>query len=196
MAPRAGGTVGHLSRLRLSAVRAALRAGGLIVYPTEGVYGIGCDPRDHDALIRLLAMKNRPADKGLILIGCDEEQVMRYAQPLAAEQMARIRRTWPGPVTWVLPARRDVDRLVTGGRGTVAVRVTAHPVAAALCAAFGGALVSSSANPSGRPPARNALAARRMAGGALIVPGRVGAAGGPSIIRDGRSGRVLRGTGA
>jgi L-threonylcarbamoyladenylate synthase len=129
----------------------------------------------------------------LILLGSSEAQVMRYARPLDAEQMAQVRRTWPGPVTWVLPARRDVDALITGGRDTVAVRVTAHPLAAALCDAFGGAVVSTSANASGRAPARSALAARRSGAVDLFIPGRIGAAGGPSMIRDGRTGQVLRG---
>lgn len=193
MARRAAGSVACVSRFRLCLARAVLRAGGLVVYPTEGVYGIGCDPRNHRALAALLAEKGRSPDKGLILIGASEDQVMRYARPLDARQMARIRRTWPGPVTWVLPARRDVDALITGGRDTVAVRVTSHPIAAALCDAFGGALVSTSANASGRPPARSAIAARRESGAALFVPGRIGSAGGPSIIRDGRTGQVLRG---
>lgn len=191
MRRRHGGAA--VSRFRLCLARAVLRAGGLVVYPTEGVYGIGCDPCNHEALARLLAAKGRAPDKGLILIGSSEAQLMRHAHPLEREQMERVRQTWPGPVTWVLPARRDVDPLITGGRDTVAVRVTAHPLAAALCEAFGGALVSTSANPSGRPPARTAIAARRSGAADLLVSGRLGSADGPSMIRDGRTGRVLRG---
>ena len=109
--------------------------------------------------------------------------------------MRRVRESWPGPVTWVLPARAGLDPLLTGGRGSVALRVTAHPVAAALCRAFGGALVSTSANLSGRPPARSAVAVRRALGARVdaVVPGRVGGAGGPSTIRDAITGRTLRG---
>lgn len=185
-----------ISRFRLRIAREVLRAGGLVAYPTEGVFGIGCDPDNHDALVRLMEVKGRVPDKGLILIGSSEDQVMRYACPLEPARMEQVRRCWPGPVTWVLPARSGVDPLVTGGRDTVAVRVTAHRIAAALCDAFGGALVSSSANASGRPPARTALAARRSTCVDFYLAGRVGPAGGPSMIRDGRSGRVLRGVSA
>ena len=181
------------ARLRLA--RDLLRRGAVVAYPTEGVFGIGCDPDNGEAVRRVIAVKGRSAGKGLILVAATLEQALRYVRPLDPQRMARVTATWPGPVTWVLPARPGVSPLVTGGRSTVAVRVTAHPVARALCLLFRGALVSTSANASGRPPARTALAVRRALGSRLdaLVPGRLGGARGASSIRDGASGRVLRG---
>lgn len=164
MSAAGGGAPPGPSPFRLRLARDVLRAGGVVAYPTEGVFGIGCDPRCVSAVRRVLALKGRPAGKGLILVGCDESQVFRFAQAPRGSELAPLRDTWPGPVTWILPARPDVDPLITGGRPTVAVRVTAHPVAAALCRVFGGALVSTSANASGRPPARTSLAVRRSLG--------------------------------
>ncbi len=171
-----------------------LRAGGVVAYPTEGVFGLGCDPRDRDALRRILLIKGRAANKGLILIGAEESQLWHYASMVDEARMSRVRETWPGPVTWIFPAREDIDPLVSGGRSTVAVRVTNHPGAAALCTAFGGALISTSANVAGARPARTRLQVRRAFAEQIdgIVPGRVGARRGPSTIRDVNSEQTLR----
>ncbi len=184
---------------RLLPALRCLQAGGVIAYPTEAVFGLGCDPLDAGAVARLLAIKGRKAAKGLILITHDRNSLSHWLEPVDAELDAQLRATWPGPVTWVLPAQRWVPRWLTGGRDTLAVRVTAHPGAASLCAAFGGPLVSTSANRSGHPPARTALQARCRLGPAvdLVVPGPTGGQRQPSEIRDGRSGRILRpGSGA
>ncbi len=171
-----------------------LAGGGIVAYPTEAVYGLGCDPGDTAALIRLRRLKGRDADKGFILIAADFHQLAPYIAPLPADMARRVRRTWPGPVTWVVPAGPAATPWLTGPRDTVAVRVTAHPVAAALCRAFGGAVVSTSANPQGLRPARDALTVRRYFGGAVdfILTGPVDRRRGPSEIRDARSDRVLR----
>lgn len=171
-----------------------VRTGGVIAYPTEAVFGLGCDPDNRDAVHRLLALKRRPAAKGLILIAAGFEQLEAYLQPLDAGQRATVMACWPGPVTWLLPVRPGVPRWLRGRHPSLAVRVTAHPVAADLCRACGGPLVSTSANLSGRPPARTVLAVRRQLGQHLdtIVAGRVGGAPRPSEIRDLASGRVLR----
>ncbi len=171
-----------------------LRAGGVIAYPTEAVFGLGCDPLNEAAVSRVLAIKGRPVTKGLILIAADFADLESFLEPLNSDQQARLNATWPGPVTWLLPARRTTPRWLRGRHDTLAVRVTAHPVAAALCAAWNGALVSTSANLSGHPPARSALAARRRLGQLVdwVVPGAVSGAARPSEIRDLRSGRVVR----
>lgn len=171
-----------------------LRAGGVIAYPTEAVFGLGCDPLNEAAVSRVLAIKGRPVTKGLILIAADFADLEPFLEPLNADQQARLNATWPGPVTWLLPARPTTPRWLRGRHDTLAVRVTAHPLAAALCAAWGGALVSTSANLSGRPPARSALAARLRLGRLVdrVVPGAVGGAARPSEIRDLHSGRVVR----
>ncbi len=184
-----------ISVTRLALARHWLHAGGIIAYPTEAVYGLGCDPRNGAAVKRLLAMKQRPQHKGLILIADRFEALAPYVHLLDAERMAEIRASWPGPNTWLLPARETTPNWLTGSHRTLAVRVTAHPLAAALCRAWGGALVSTSANLGSRPPARRALEVRwRLTMQPdLIVAGACAGSDRPSTIRDGLSGRLLRG---
>jgi L-threonylcarbamoyladenylate synthase len=170
-----------------------LQAGGVIAYPTEAVFGLGCRPDSATAVARVLRMKGRAADKGVILVASDVEQV----RPLVESTRVpwdTVLPTWPGPVTWILPAAPGVlPSWITGGRAGVAVRVSAHPVVRALCGAAG-PLVSTSANPSNRPPARNVLQVLGYFRGRvdLVVPGRLGGACRPSEIRDAISGRILR----
>lgn len=172
----------------------ALRRSGVVAYPTEGVFGLGCDPRSPDALARLLALKARPASAGLILIAAEFSQLAPWLAPLDPAREARAAATWPGPVTWVWPAAARVDPRLSGGRDTLAVRVTAHPTAAALCHAFGGALVSTSANRHGEPPARAAAEVRAAFGAELdaVVDAPCAGLAGPTEIRDALTGRVLR----
>jgi L-threonylcarbamoyladenylate synthase len=177
----------------------AIASGAVIAYPTEAVYGLGCDPFDAAAVRRILAIKCRAEDKGLILIAADFDALAPFVEPLDPRRMAEIQSSWPGPNTWLLPARPDTPSWLTGSHDTLAVRVTAHPVAAALRRAWsrlgGGALVSTSANLSGREPVRTVLGIRLQLDAApdLVVTGRCGGNARPSTIRDGRSGRVLRG---
>ena len=171
-----------------------VNAGGVIAYPTEAVYGLGCHPLDADAVLRLLRLKQRPVDKGLILIAADLEQLLPYVQPLSPALHRRVAGTWPGPVTWLVPARPETPWWLRGAHDTIAVRVTAHPLAAALCRAAGTALVSTSANRAGQAPARTALRVQRVFGKGvdLIMHGALGGASKPSEIRDARTGKVLR----
>lgn len=178
----------------LAAAVAALRAGGVVAYPTEAVYGLGCDPRDVAALDRVLALKGRPAALGLILIASAFSELAPYLVPLPPELEARASATWPGPVTWIWPCTAGLPPVLTGGRDTLAVRVTAHPGAAALCHAFGGAIVSTSANRHGEAPARDAAMVRAAfgAGVDVVVEGPCGGLARPTEIRDVRTGAVLR----
>ena len=184
-----------MNRLRLRAAARVVKPGGLSAYPTEAVYGLGCDPRNEAAVRRLLALKRRPVHKGLILIAADFAQLAPFLQPLTPADRVHLAATWPGPYTWLLPARPDTPHWLRGRHETLAVRVTAHPLAAALCRACGHPLVSTSANFSGRPPARSALAARRQLGTTIdyLLPGPTGGAARPTEIRDLRSGRRVRG---
>lgn len=171
----------------------AVHHGGLIAYPTESVFGLGCDPYNAAAVARLLQLKRRPVAKGLIVLASRFEQLEPLLAPLPAEMEASILASWPGPVTWVLPVHAKTPLLLTGGRSTLAVRLTAHPLAAALCDTCG-PLVSTSANRSGGRPARTALQARLRLGTDvdLVVAGAVGDSPNPTEIRDGCTGEVLR----
>ncbi len=178
----------------IPAIRARLARGGVIAYPTESCYGLGCDPRNYRAVRRLLRIKGRPAAKGLILIASEFGQLERYLAPLPGPARATLGRYWPGPTTLLLPAARRTPHWLTGGRDTLAVRVTAHHDAARLCQALGMALVSTSANRAGRQPLKTAAACRRAFGHrVLVVAGRIGRRKNPSTIIDFHSGRVLRG---
>jgi L-threonylcarbamoyladenylate synthase len=198
-APAEGGSNAGLGPFASARHRLALAAhwiarGGLVAYPTEAVYGLGCDPRDGVAVRRLLALKARSEGKGLILVAADWAQLEPFVLNLDPERMGEIRATWPGPVTWLLPARIETPSWLTGDHATLAVRVSAHPLAAALCRRWGGPLVSTSANLAAHPPARSALAVRRALGSGLdyILTGPCGGAARPSIILDGATGAVLR----
>lgn len=182
------------SRLHLEAAVRTLAAGGVVAYPTEAVWGLGCEPLNAHACARILAVKHRARGKGFILIASDFEQVRPFVRALPAATLRPALETWPGPFTWLLPAAAGVPDLLTGGRDRIAVRVTAHPVAAALCAAYGGAIVSTSANLSGRRPARSALQLRRRLGERVdaILPGETGGLAAPTPIRDLATGAVIR----
>jgi L-threonylcarbamoyladenylate synthase len=178
----------------LRRARRCLDAGGVLAYPTEAVYGFGCDPRNASAVGRVLAIKGRSQAKGLILIAADFEQLAPLVGRLGPARMEEVLASWPGPVTWLMPARPDTPPWLTGANATLAVRVTAHPLAAALCRVWGAPLVSTSANRSGRPPARIALDVRLRLGAAvdLVLTGPCSGRSRPSTIRDAVSGRVVR----
>ncbi len=166
----------------------------MVAYPTEAVYGLGCDPLDAAAVERLLALKERPLAHGLILIAASVQQLAGYVLMPGAEVGRRVAATWPGPTTWLLPAAPALPRWLSGGRDSLAVRVTAHPQCVALCEAFGAPLVSTSANRHGRAAARSALDVRLRFGSRIdyILCGQVGARRYPSEIRDALTGAVVR----
>ncbi len=177
----------------LGKIRAHLRRGGVIAYPTESCYGLGCDPRNRRAVMKILRMKGRPQHKGLILIGADFGQLQSYAAPLTEAQWHKISPAWPGPVTWLLPATSRTPPWLRGRHQSIAVRVTAHPLAARLCQRLNMALVSTSANRSGKRPARSYKeCARLFSKQVLTLPGRTGRQKRPSTIRDLLTGKAVR----
>ena len=180
----------------LTVAVAALRRGGVIAYPTEAVWGLGCDPFDHAAVTRLLAIKQRPVGKGLILVAGALVQFdgLLDWSALPADARSRVCVSWPGPHSWIVPATAQVPRWITGDHAGVAVRVSAHPTVVALCAAFGGPLVSTSANPAGADPARTLAALDPTLRDRFdaLVEGSTGTLQNPTPIRDARSGAVLR----
>jgi L-threonylcarbamoyladenylate synthase len=132
--------------------------------------------------------------KGLILIAAALDQLRPYITPLSAEDEAQLASTWPGPHTWLLPARADTPRWLRGEHDTLAVRVTAHPLAAALCRAAGRAIVSTSANLAGQRPATSPLQLRRQFGEHIdyVLPGPLGGERRPTPIRDLSSKKLIR----
>ncbi len=183
-----------ISPFRLREAARLIRGGGVVAHPTEAVYGLGCHPLAVEAVGRILAIKGRPISKGLILIAADFAQLEPFVRPVAAEVMTEVLAGWPGPRTWLLPASPGCPPWLTGAHDTLAVRVTAHPLAAALCDAAGTPLVSTSANRAGRPAARSALAVRRCCGAEidLILSGPTSGLAAPTPIRDAASGALIR----
>lgn len=180
----------------LAGAAALLRGGSVLAYPTEAVYGLGCDPHDRHAFERLFALKQRPPTQGVLLIAAEFAQVERYIDLAAvpAEVMAQVQASWPGPNTWIFPRSPAVPDWVAGAHAGIALRVTAHAPAAALCRAFGGALVSTSANPHGEPSARSAATVAAYFGPALdgLLDAPLGDQQRPTVIRDALSGAIIR----
>ena len=169
-----------------------VRHGAVIAYPTEAVYGLGCDPLDDAAVGHVLDIKQRSRDKGLILIAAGAVQLEPFVAELSNSDRRRIEA--PEPVTWLVPPGAAASPLLTGEHDKIAVRVTHHPVARALCLACGHPLVSTSANIAGRQPARTSLAVRQRFRERLdfVLSGAVGELGQPTSIRDLVTGEVLR----
>ena len=144
-----------------------LRRGGVIACPTEAVWGLGCDPFNHSAVLRVLALKQRPVEKGLLLVAAGMEQIEGLLAPLSQDQLAVLRQSWPGHVTWLIP---DPDRRypdwIRGEHASVAVRVSDHPVVSSICRAFGKPMVSTSANlPASRKSAHSLTCSGNSASG-------------------------------
>ena len=171
-----------------------LRGGGVIAYPTEGMFGLGCDPLDFAAVTRICQLKRRSFAQGVILIAACLEQLEWFFATLDEACWARVNYLEPGPITWLLPASPNTPSWLTGNHATIAVRVSEHPVVRGLCIAFGGAIVSTSANRAGLMPAVNTmLVYKRFAGEVdAVVGGRVNSALGSSEIRDAVTGKVVR----
>lgn len=175
---------------------AALSRGEVIAYPTEGVFGVGCDPDSPAAVQALLDVKARDKAKGLILIAADLSQLDGYIafDSLSEAVKTDVLATWPGPVTWVMPAGKKITDWVTGQFDTVAVRVSDHPDVRALCLAYGKPITSTSANLSGEAPCRSVDEVIAQLGDRVpcILDGKIGGRDKPTEIRDARSGKVLR----
>ncbi|OTA17674.1 L-threonylcarbamoyladenylate synthase TsaC [Xenorhabdus beddingii] len=173
----------------------ALKEEKVIAYPTEAVFGLGCDPDSENAVQELLALKNRSWEKGLILIADNYERLCSYIddEQLSELQKETVFSSWPGPVTWVMPAKKTTPKWLTGKFSTLAVRVTAHPLVKQLCSLYGKPLVSTSANLSGLAPCRNSEAVRQQFGNRIpVLEGEVGGRKNPSEIRDALTGQLYR----
>lgn len=182
-----------VSRWQVQQAAQVVRRGGVIAYPTEAVWGLGCDPWDELAVERLLALKDRPVHKGLILVAADMEQFDFLLEDLPEIWLARLAGSWPGPNTWLVPHQNRLPEWITGHHDSVALRVSAHPLVRELCA-LTGPLVSTSANPAGRPSARSRLRVEQYFPRQLdkVLGGALGGRKNPSLIRDLISGDVVR----
>lgn len=180
---------------RITKAVQVIRQGGIIAYPTESVYGLGCDPFNQAAVLRLLQIKQRSMTQGLILIAHDWTCIENLIKPLAPEVLQRISATWPGPVTWLLPASEKVPAWIRGEHTSVAIRLTDHPLAARLCKAWGKVLISTSANRSKHPPLRDAAHVKHEFADEIdyILSGAVGDLANPTPIIDALSNSPIRG---
>ena len=182
-----------MTTINVSQAVTTLQSGNIIAYPTEAVYGLGCDPFDLQAVKQLFHVKQRPFEKGVILVAASVEQVLPYVELQGQAWEQAVLQTWPGPVTWVLPAKEGVPDWVTGGRNTVAIRVSDHPVVQAICLAYGQPMVSTSANVTSEPPAVSCEEVFSVFNGKVdCVAGELGGLDKPTQIRDAQTGQILR----
>ncbi len=171
-----------------------LRAGHVIAYPTEAVYGLGCDPANESAVRKLLSLKGRQESAGLVLIASEFSQLQPWISDIDESLINKAMQTWPGPVTWLFPRAAGVPDYVAGKHDSIALRITAHEPSRDLCAAFGSALVSTSANHTSDRPARSVEEVGEYFGQNIkgILAGPLGGAENPSEIRDLISGNIIR----
>jgi L-threonylcarbamoyladenylate synthase len=144
-----------------------LRAGGLVAFPTETVYGLGADASNPAALKKVFAAKGRPADHPLIVHLADMSELRHWAAEVPRVAWLLAEKFWPGPLTMVLKCAPKVSSLITGGQNTIGVRVPSHPVAQQLLKAFGGGIAAPSANRFGRLSPTTAAHVREELGAAV-----------------------------
>ena len=178
----------------LSEAVAVLKSGGVIAYPAESCFGLGCDPMNQEAVARILAIKKRAVIQGVILIASDVDQVNEYADLESAPLLESILASWPGPNTWLLAKRDTVPDWLSGEHTTIAMRVTAHQTSRQLCEIYAAAIVSTSANRHGRPALTDINSLRSEMGSELdyIVDASIGSDPAPSLIRNAITGLQLR----
>jgi L-threonylcarbamoyladenylate synthase len=178
---------------RRNLISAYLAGDGVIAYPTEGVWGLGCLPASAQAVSRILALKERSWEKGLLLVASDISQFEDYLVGLDNDKRCELENNWPGPTTYLLPDNGLAPRWVVGNNPTVGLRVSDHPVVRSLCESIG-PLVSTSANVTGHPAALTSLRVRQYFGAGIdhLVPGQLGNSNGPSVIKHLGTGKQIR----
>jgi L-threonylcarbamoyladenylate synthase len=182
-----------MNSLHLKQAIQTCEAGGVIAYPTEAVFGLGCLPMNQHSVDRILKLKHRSIDKGLILVAAHIEQLDEYVSFEKLTNLEQIHASWPGPVTWLVPSKAKTPSWLTGAHNTLAVRVSAHPLVHALCSALG-PIVSTSANPAGAKPATTSQRVRAYFGDNIdyIVPAIITNRMNPTEIRDAQTGDIVR----
>ncbi len=164
-------------------------------YPTEAVFGLGCDPLSETAMLEILRLKSRPVEKGVILIAANFAQLKPFVQvdKLPALSQQKAFDSWPGPFTWLMPKSRLTPDWVSGDSDLVAVRVTDHPLVKEMCERVNSPIVSTSANPASLDPARSCEQVRAYFGDDfLVIDGVLGEQQTPSTIINGLTLETLR----
>lgn len=184
-------------KLKIDQAVEVLQQGGVIAYPTEAVYGLGCAPKNISAVKKLLALKQRKKEKGLILVAANFEQLKQYLSPLEKDIENKLLASWKnknGAITWLVPAKKDVSDYLKGQFDTLAVRVSNHPTVKELCEKFGGAIVSTSANISTQESARTSEQVKQIFGNKInfIIEGETDINAQPSEIRDALTDKIIR----
>lgn len=176
-----------------------LKTGNVLAYPTEAVWGLGCDPNQEQAFNKILQLKQRPIEKGVILLSESIERIEDLLAPLDTTIREQIIASWQPhtasqrATTWLLPISDAIPAWIYGQHDRVAIRVTQHPLCKQLCEAFDGLVVSTSANPAGLAPAINAQEVLNYFGHQVqILHGNVGQSPKPSRILDAVTGEVIR----
>lgn len=182
-----------MNSLRTDYINSLLQSDGVIAYPTEGVWGLGCLPESQEAVQRILTLKQRSWKQGLLVVAAEIEQFAAYLEGIDATQRKELGDNWPGPVTYLVPDNGTAPRWIVGEHNTVGLRVSDHPLVRELCATTG-PLVSTSANLSSQPAAMTAVEVEEYFQDQIdyLVPGELGQRGRPSEIRMLTTGEVLR----
>ena len=173
----------------LGAIVVALKDGEVVAYPTEGVWGVGCDPSNEEALKKLISLKKRSRGKGFILIGSELLHFKKYAE--VEDNKTKLMSKWPGPHTWIVPAL-EISPLLSGGKKTIALRLSEHKETVNICNAFGGAIVSTSANKEGDETPSSPEEVKEIFPGIKVMQGELGGLNKPSKIEDLVTGEVIR----
>ena len=191
-----------------------IRAGDVIAYPTESVYGLGCDPQNLIAVNKILQIKQRSSSKGLIIVAANIEQAFPYIKPLSDENIAKILSPTDKVITWLIPAQDNLYKLLTGTQEKsltstqeksltstqeklgkkIAIRISQHPIIKALCEELQHPIISTSANISGKPMCWSAQQVKQQlkTGINYILEGGSGGQSKPSEIRDLLSDQKIR----
>ncbi|TBR41553.1 tRNA threonylcarbamoyladenosine biosynthesis protein RimN [Marinomonas agarivorans] len=177
-----------------NAIADVLRNGGIIAYPTEAVWGLGCDPFNEEAVKKLLTLKSRPIEKGMILVAGTAQQLQPWCAELPDELAQKLLTPCQSPTTWLVEDEHIAPTWIRGKFTSTAIRLSQHEGVQALCQAFGGVIVSTSANPSEQEPARTlpevqAYFSEQIDG---IFLGELGAATQPSQIKNLRDDSLIR----
>ena len=174
----------------LGSVVEHLKSGKPIAYPTEGVWGLGCDPNNQNAIENLLRLKTRSHEKGLILIASKFEHFLEFSY--VEDYKEKLLSKWPGPHTWLVPPKENLSPLIRGNNDKVALRLSNHRIVCNLCDAFGGPIVSTSANKEGQSTLRGRNEILEYFPEVKVLDGKLGGLEKPSTIQDVVTDIILR----